>query len=119
MYAWALGRPGSDGVYYDPALEHIAPYRRQLSFFDLVEAHILRSATSQKLPLQRIKRGLRFLKEKYPGCERPLIAMEFLTDGKYLLVRGMLEGDEKPDDGRLVNASRDGQIEMGRCWSST
>jgi uncharacterized protein (DUF433 family) len=78
---------------------------RRLSFFDLVEAHILRGAV-KSLHLRAIKRGLVYLRESYPDDPRPLLGLRFSTDGKALLVRGMLIGEG------TVNATRFGQIEM-------
>ena len=112
LYAWALGRAktGSEDAYA-PTLEHVDRYLRQLSFYDLVEAHILRATTEMKLPLRRVKQGLAFLKQFYPKLDRPLLALQFLTEGKNLLARGLLQ-DESEQGGKLVNLSLHGQIEM-------
>jgi uncharacterized protein (DUF433 family) len=109
---WALGRQKTDTQEgYAPTLEHVDRRLRLLSFYDLVEAHILRAATERRLPLQRIRRGLDFLKQTYPTVQRPLLVRDFLTDGKHLLVRGLLL-DEAEQGGKLTSVSNYGQVEM-------
>ena len=63
------------------------------------------------VPLQQLKRGLAYLRGKHPDNARPLLSYNFRTDGKYLLVGGMLGPTEK-DREALVNASIHGQLEM-------
>jgi len=82
-----------------------------LSFYDLVEAHILRAAVERHVPLKQLKRGLAYLRKKHPLNPRPLLTYDFLTEGKYLLVGGMLGSKEKDQDA-LVNASIHGQLEL-------
>lgn len=83
----------------------------RLSFYDLVEAHILRAAVERHVPLSQLKRGLAYLREQHPENPRPLLTYNFRTDGKYLLVGGML-GSKRKDREALVNASVHGQLEM-------
>jgi uncharacterized protein (DUF433 family) len=112
LATWALGRQKTETEEgYAPTLEHVDHRLRLLSFFDLVEAHILRAATESHLPLQRIKKGLDFLKENYPTVQRPLLVKDFLTDGKHLLVRGLLM-NEAEQGGKLTNLTNYGQVEM-------
>jgi uncharacterized protein (DUF433 family) len=113
LYAWTLGRrkPKLPNQYYPAVLKFVDQRSRRLSFFDLVEAHILRAATEKNIPLGRIKKGLEFVRQNYPNHPRPLLTLDFRTDGKYLLVGGMLGSKEK-DIEALVNASRHGQLEM-------
>jgi len=113
LYAWTLGRrkPKQPDQYYPAVLKFVDRRSRRLSFFDLVEAHILRAATEKDIPLRQIKNGLEFVREHYPNHPRPLLTLDFRTDGKYLLVGGMLGSKEK-DIEALVNASRHGQLEM-------
>jgi uncharacterized protein (DUF433 family) len=113
LYAWTLGRrkPKHPGEYYPAVLKFVDPKSRRLSFFDLVEAHILRSAIEKNIPLQQIKRGLTFVRDSYPQHPRPLLTLDFRSDGKYLLIGGMLGSKEK-DREAMVNASRHGQLEI-------
>ncbi len=89
-------------------LEHVDQESRLLSFFDLIEAHILRATRERNVPRKRILRGIRFLKEARPGVARPLLEMDLYTHGNDLLAKGMLG----PDDEALTNASRLGQTEL-------
>lgn len=110
--AWALGRRkphGSD--FYEPVLSFVDQDLRRLSFYDLVEAHILRAAVERHVPLRQLKLGLAYLRKKHPLNPRPLLTYDFLTEGKHLLVGGMLGSKEKDRDA-LVNASMHGQLEM-------
>jgi uncharacterized protein (DUF433 family) len=109
LYSWTLGRPKRDGGTYDPVLQHVDPHTNRLSFYDLVEAHILRAAVEKDVPLQHLRKGLQFLREKHPLNPRPLLTYDFMTDGKYLLVAGMLKPKSK-DREALVNASGYGQL---------
>ena len=112
LRAWAVGRRKAVGNgYYEPVLQFVNQDLRRLSFYDLVEAHILRAAADQNVPLQQLKRGLAYLREKHPNNPRPLLTYDFLTDGKYLLVGGMLGPGDK-DREALLNASVHGQLEM-------
>jgi uncharacterized protein (DUF433 family) len=113
LYAWTLGRrrPGSQSEYYPSVLQFVDRRTRQLSFFDLVEAHILRAAVDKNIPLKRIKQGLEYVRKEYPQHPRPLLTWDFRTDGKDLLVGGMLGSKEK-DKEALVNASHHGQLEI-------
>jgi uncharacterized protein (DUF433 family) len=113
LHAWTLGRQKSKkpGEYYPSVLEFVDRRSRLLSFFDLVEAHILRAAVETNVPLVQVKRGLAYLKAQYPKQQRPLLTFDFMTDGKYLLVGGMLGSKEK-DREAIVNASKHGQLEI-------
>jgi uncharacterized protein (DUF433 family) len=113
LRAWTFGRrmPGNPDKYYPSVLEFVDHERKLLSFYDLVEAHILRAAVECNASIKQVKRGLAYLKANYPNQPRPLLTFDFYTEGKYLLVGGMLGSREK-DREVLVNASRHGQLEM-------
>lgn len=113
LRAWAFGRrkAGTEREHYPSVLEFVDHEHHLLSFYDLVEAHILRVSVEFDVPLRQVKRGLRYLKEQYPDQSRPLLGFDFYTEGKHLLVGGML-GSRKKDKEALVNASRQGQLEM-------
>jgi uncharacterized protein (DUF433 family) len=113
LRAWTLGRrrPGSPDEYYPSVLEFVDHQRKLLSFYDLVEAHILRAAVECNASIRQVKRGLAYLKAEHPHQRRPLLTFDFYTEGKYLLVGGMF-GSKKKDREVLVNASRQGQLEM-------
>src|SRR5258708_1103523 len=55
-----------------------------LSFFNLVEAHVLSSARSKhKVPMPEIREALEYVKKEMK-TDRPLLDKKFSTDGKYL-----------------------------------
>ncbi len=110
LTAWAVGRRKSHSTeFYEPVLSFVDQDRRLMSFYDLVEAHILRAAVEQKVSLRQLKRGMEYLKKKHPLNPRPLLTYDFITEGKHLLVGGMLGSREK-DREALVNASIHGQL---------
>jgi uncharacterized protein (DUF433 family) len=112
LRAWTLGRRKASGDGgYDAVLKFVSQTYHRLSFYDLVEAHILRAAVEKHVPLRHIKRGLVYLRSQSPTNARPLLSYNFKTDGKYLLVGGML-GSKDRDLRALVNASQYGQLEM-------
>ena len=57
-----------------------------LSFFNLVEAHVLRAIRTQhRIKLKHIRSALNYVKKNF-GWDRPLIEQRFQTDGVGLLV---------------------------------
>lgn len=74
-----------------------------LSFWNLVEAFVLASIRRQHgVPLQKVRKAIVYV-EREMGLARPLIQGDFHTNGVDLFVS---------EFGKLVNASRDGQVEM-------
>ncbi len=72
-----------------------------LSFFNLAEAHVLRSLrTDYNVPLRHIRTALDYVKREV-GWSRPLIEERFQTDGVSLFVERL---------GRLIDVSADGQL---------
>lgn len=117
LQAWAGHRRKANAPgHYEAVLQFIDPDAHRLSFYDLVEAHILRAAIERNVPLRQLKRGLLYLRKQHPDNPRPLLTYNFRTDGKYLLVGGML-GSKRKDREVLVNASVHGQLEMTKVLS--
>lgn len=81
-----------------------AAQRTQLSFLNLVEAHVL-SALRGKfgLSMQRIRIALDELRHQWPEVEYPLATEEFFTDTKFLMVEKL---------GRLFNLNQGSQMEI-------
>jgi uncharacterized protein (DUF433 family) len=72
-----------------------------LSFFNLVEAHVLRSLRNiHGIELPRIRIALDYVKRRF-GWERPLIHKEFMTDGVSLFVEHL---------GNIIDIAGDGQV---------
>lgn len=112
LRAWTSGRKMVTGDgYYEPVLQDVDRRVGRLSFYDLVEAHILRAAIEKHVPLAQLRKGIAYLRGKHPTNPRPLLKYSFLTDGKFLLVGGML-GPKSRDRDVLLNASSYGQLEM-------
>jgi len=102
--AWALGQASAAGAKRSPPVIEIADAaRRDLSFQNLVELHVLAAIRRQhRISLQNVRKAVAFLRKRL-GTRHPLAARAMLTDGRDLLV------EIGPD---LVNASRAGQFEM-------
>lgn len=85
---------------------HFDPKRPSLSYFNLVELHVL-SATRyrEKIPLQRIREGVDFVVREFPS-KHPLINHRFFHDGKDLFIKVLEQGGAE----HAINASRRGQF---------
>ena len=79
----------------------------QLSFVNLVEAHVLVALRRvHKVRLQDIRVALDTLEKQFPGkTKHPLAFQSFATDGKYLFLKHL---------GQLINLSKRGQLEMAK-----
>ena len=78
------------------------PNTPQLSFANLVEAHVLRIIReNHKIKLDRVRIALDYLGKELKN-EHPLMQESFKTDGMDLFVESTI--------GQLVNASRSGQL---------
>jgi uncharacterized protein (DUF433 family) len=74
-----------------------------LSFFNLIEAHILKSTRRRDdVPMKCIRAAIDYVNEAHPSTH-PLITQEFETEGRFLFVRKL---------GELINASLLGQLGM-------
>ena len=104
---WISGRSyGSDRPDLQPVIK--TPEiddAQQLSFVNVVEAHILAALRRQHgLPLQQIRSALGYLMRSFPeNVDHPLAFRSFSTDGKYLFLDHL---------GKLINLSREGQYEI-------
>ena len=105
---WALGReyPEASGRSGFPPL--VRPAQRkppQLSFSNLIEAHVLRSLrTEHGISVKELRAALRFA-EKELGIDRLLLRGELKTDGGKLFLDRY---------GQLIELSGSGQVAM-RC----
>lgn len=73
-----------------------------LSFFNLVEAHILRSIIGRGVPLRNVRKALDYVHEKIPGLH-PLLTHKFETSGKEVFIQHL---------GETINATAHGQRVM-------
>jgi len=109
--SWVNGRkyPTNTGArFFKPLIDLAGPGR--LSFFNLVEAHILLSTRKEHLvEMPAIRRALDYVQKTYPSVH-PLLSESFLTDGKDLFVKKILRatGEEQ-----TINVSSWGQLGLG------
>jgi uncharacterized protein (DUF433 family) len=75
-----------------------------LSFYNLVEAHVLVSTRRRKLPMPLVRIAVEYMQEKIGGAH-PLATYKFATSGKSLFIQH-LQGD-------TVDATRFGQAALG------
>lgn len=105
LRAWVLGQTyveTSSGKerHAKPVVSLPKKKERLLSFYNLVEIHVLAAMRRQhEIPLPNVRKGLDYV-TKQLGEARPLLRQDFLTDGFNLFV-------EK--SGLLLNVSQSGQ----------
>jgi uncharacterized protein (DUF433 family) len=85
-----------------PVIDLADSEHKLLSFYNLVEAHVLRATTERGVPLPSVRKALEYLREQFPS-QHPLLVHEFETSGKDVFIRKL---------GQTVNATRHGQIAM-------
>lgn len=87
--SWVYGRPyqtKSGKQYFSPLIKLPNSKLKQLSFTNLVEAHVLRSIRSvHGVTLEKVRKALDFLETKL-SYKTPLVRAEFKTDGVDLFV---------------------------------
>lgn len=81
---------------------------RELSFTNLVEAHVLTALRSKhRITMPRVRAAVAYV-EKVLGVSHPLAHQEFATDGLDLFIDSL---------GDLVNASRGGQLAIREAFA--
>jgi uncharacterized protein (DUF433 family) len=108
LLAWTRGqnymtRDGRRKVFH-PVIELADSEHKLLSFYNLVEAHVLRATTERGVPLRNVRKAIEFLRESWliPSAH-PLLVHEFETSGKELFIKHL---------GHTVNATAHGQYAM-------
>jgi uncharacterized protein (DUF433 family) len=105
---WATGETGRRRV-----IQIADPARRELSFLNLAELHVLSFLRGQRVPLQRIRRAVDYLHHELgKGHPHPLLAVDLLTDGLDVFVEELTDAHGRGSDPTLVNLSRAGQYAM-------
>jgi uncharacterized protein (DUF433 family) len=106
LRAWVMGcyYPTSRGrSFFRPVIEISDHEGARLSFINLVEAHVLGAIRREhRVSLPKVRKAVKYLEKKF-GTEHPLADKQLTTDGLDLFVE---------EYGRLVNISRQGQMEM-------
>lgn len=106
LAAWTLGqdywtRQGHLQTF-KPLIEPADPENKLLSFYNLVEAHVLRATREYGVPLQNVRKALEYIRESTPG-KHPLLIRTFEVAGRELFIKQL---------GKTVNATRHGQLAM-------
>lgn len=106
LRSWLNGRPYTTKQgqqHFEPLIQRPDPALPQLSFTNLVEAHVLRVIReTHQVRLDKVRTALDYI-SKQLDTEHPLIQERFQTDGIDLFVESM---------DKLVNVSRSGQLAM-------
>jgi uncharacterized protein (DUF433 family) len=106
LTAWTRGQDyvtsAGRHIVFDPLIDLADPRNKLLSFYNLVEAHMLRSTTECGVPLKNVRKALQYIRETIPG-EHPLLKHDFEVSGKDVFIRHL---------GDTVNATRYGQLAM-------
>jgi uncharacterized protein (DUF433 family) len=106
LASWVMGRPypTRQGTrFFEPVF--LLPDRksRQLSFVNLVEAHVLNAIRHEhNIPLDKVRKSVEYLRRQF-GSRHPLAEYKFETDGIDLFVQRY---------GELINTSQAGQLAM-------
>jgi uncharacterized protein (DUF433 family) len=106
LRTWLNGRKYKtieDEKYFFPIIQRPSDTISQLSFTNLVEAHILRVIrTIHNISLDKVRIALDYISERFK-TNHPLASKQFSTDGVDLFLEEV---------GHLVNVSRSGQLAM-------
>ncbi len=97
---WAFGYE-TDGKH-QPVIRVADPSTHLLSFNNLAELHVLSALRHHRVPLQRIRAGIRYLRNNVVGADHPhpLLARELHTDGLGIFIDWL---------GEYVNITKHGQ----------
>jgi uncharacterized protein (DUF433 family) len=108
LLAWTRGQDyiTAYGIHrtFQPVIELADSKNKLLSFYNLVEAHVLRSTTEQGVPLRNVRKALEYINETIPG-KHPILTHDFEVSGKEVFIKHL---------GETINATRHGQIAMRR-----
>jgi len=112
LHAWTRGQDyrtaSGDHKTFKPLIHLADEENGLLSFYNLVEAHILRFTTHERnLPLRSVRKALDFVQEAFPG-RHPLLTHDFETSGKELFITKL---------GKTLNATAHGQSVMREILS--
>ena len=89
------------GKWHPPMIRPADPRNGLLSFYNLVEAHILDAARRRNIPTRRLRIAVEWAYETLPG-PHPLVTNDFALAGRRIFVEKL--------QGKTVEASRFGQI---------
>lgn len=104
LRSWVAGRTTraqAGGTAVEPVIAAADPHGRRLSFYNLVEAHVLRALrTRHDVPLKHVRPAISYA-ERELGIQRLLLSQEMQTAGGEIFLEHL---------GELVNLSKSGQL---------
>ena len=96
---WSLGQDD-----YSRLIEPAATNPLALSFYNLVELHVINSVRREhNVKMRKLRASIDFLKKRIKVKKHPLLSHQMETDGVSLFIEHL---------GRLINISQDGQTAM-------
>jgi uncharacterized protein (DUF433 family) len=105
LRSWIFGRKylaQGESRFWEPLIQPAArnPNGPALSFFNLVEIHVLAATRDFDVKVKSIRAAIEYVTAQSPS-PRPLITQDFYTDGKDLFIKKLEE---------VINVSRSGQL---------
>ena len=111
LRSWVAGRPypkASGTAHSQPLIRPAGSPPPQLSFWNLIEAHVLRSLrTEHGVSMDKLRRAIRYAQQRL-DIDRLLLSPELRTDAGHLLLERY---------GQLIELSASGQIAMRRLFN--
>ena len=105
LVAWTRGQDyvtrGIHRTFY-PLIDLADPENKLLSFYNLVEAHVLRSTINSGVPLRNMRNALEYIRRTIPG-KHPLLSHDFEVSGKDAFIQHL---------GMTICATKHGQLAM-------
>src|SRR5712692_2189511 len=95
---------GSGNKKFKPLIIPADPKNSLLSFYNLVEAHVLVSTRRRDIPMPKVRTAVEYVRE-HIGGPHPLASYKFATSGKSIFVKKL--------EGKTVDATRFGQPALG------
>jgi uncharacterized protein (DUF433 family) len=107
---WAFGYE-ADETRHKPVIRVADAENRILSFNNLAELHVLSALRYYRVPLQRIRTGVQYLRQHVVGMDHPhpLLARELHTDGLGIFVKYL---------GEYVNITKHGQVVLRQLFEA-
>jgi uncharacterized protein (DUF433 family) len=95
LKAWIRGQNYTDRKtgrrkVFEPVIEAADPANKLLSFYNLAEAHLLRSTIEREVPLSNLRKALEYVRQHVAG-RHPLLRKDFITYGKKLFLKELGE----------------------------
>lgn len=107
LRAWTRGQDYvTRGIHrtFEPVIDPADPENKLLSFYNLVEAHVLRSTVESGVPLRNMRKALGYIRRTIPG-KHPLLTHDFEVSGKDAFIEHL---------GMTICATREGQLAIRR-----